>query len=283
MSQGWNLIGNHPDYPSNGSYKLTASFNVKNFTRPIPEFTGDFNGNCETLDELPCCLIDKLSGNGIVQNINLNNVDTRDAKCDPAVANTMNDKSIVRFIKIANSQFKGVGSYFEEDDRAVKRNAIGMVSNVMWGESSFDHVMIANSTLNGTGVECVGGVVGAAYNNVNENFNVIIVNINITGLGQEAHVGGVAGKMRNVRIKEVYIDNTIVKVAGQEGYGGGVAGASSDSSIQNVTIIDSSISGRYAGGIVGFSWSNKVSTCHVIRAKVNGEYCRWGDRIWCKR
>ncbi|MDP0560903.1 MAG: hypothetical protein QS721_00660 [Candidatus Endonucleobacter sp. (ex Gigantidas childressi)] len=112
-----NLIGNHADYPSNGSYKLTASFNVKNFTRPIPEFTGDFNGNCETLDELPCCLIDRLSGNGIVQNINLNNVDTRNAECDPAVANTMNDKSIVRFIKIANSQFKGVGSYFEEDVR----------------------------------------------------------------------------------------------------------------------------------------------------------------------
>ncbi|MDP0562559.1 MAG: hypothetical protein QS721_09660, partial [Candidatus Endonucleobacter sp. (ex Gigantidas childressi)] len=68
---GLELIGNHPDYPSNGSYKLTASFNVKNFTRPIPEFTGDFNGNGETLDELPCCLIDKLSGKGIVQNINL--------------------------------------------------------------------------------------------------------------------------------------------------------------------------------------------------------------------
>ncbi|MDP0560787.1 MAG: hypothetical protein QS721_00025 [Candidatus Endonucleobacter sp. (ex Gigantidas childressi)] len=81
-----NLIGNHADYPSNGRYKLTASFNVKKFNKPIREFTGDFNGNGETLDELPCCLIDRLSGNGIVQNINLNNVDTRNAECDPAVA-----------------------------------------------------------------------------------------------------------------------------------------------------------------------------------------------------
>ncbi|MDP0560904.1 MAG: hypothetical protein QS721_00665 [Candidatus Endonucleobacter sp. (ex Gigantidas childressi)] len=79
---------------------------------------------------------------------------------------------------------------------AIKGNAIGMVSNVMRGASSFDHVMIANSTLNGTGVKYVGGVVGAAFNNGNEVFKVIIVNVNITGSGQDARVGGVAGKMR---------------------------------------------------------------------------------------
>ncbi|MDP0560914.1 MAG: hypothetical protein QS721_00715 [Candidatus Endonucleobacter sp. (ex Gigantidas childressi)] len=267
-----NLIGNHADYPSHGSYKLTASFNVKNFTRPIPEFTGDFNGNCETLDELPCCLINTLAGKGIVQNINFNNVDTRNAKCDPAVAKTMTDDSIVRFIKIENSQFKGVGRYFKEDGSYFEGNAIGMVSNVMRGASSFDHVMIANSTLNGSEVGYVGGVVGAAYNNVNENFNAIIVNVNITGSGQDAYVGGVAGKMRYVKIKEVYIDNTIVKVAGQKSYIGGVVGYSSDSSIQNVTVIDSNISGKYAGGIVAYSKSDKVSTCHVIRTEVNGSF-----------
>ncbi|MDP0560913.1 MAG: hypothetical protein QS721_00710 [Candidatus Endonucleobacter sp. (ex Gigantidas childressi)] len=255
-----NLIGNHADYPSNGRYKLTASFNVKKFNKPIREFTGDFNGNGETLDELPCCLIDKLSGKGIVQNTTFNNVDTRNAECDPAVAKTMTDKSIVRFIKIENSQFEGVGI----------EGMIGMVSNVMRWESSFDHVMIANSTLNGSEVGHVGGVVGAAENNVNENFNVIIVNVNITGSGAETRVGGVAGRMLGVKIKEVYIGNTIVKVAGPKGYVGGVAGDSLGSTIQNVTVIDSIISGKYAGGIVGSSWSDKVSTCHVIRTEVNG-------------
>ncbi|MDP0560911.1 MAG: hypothetical protein QS721_00700 [Candidatus Endonucleobacter sp. (ex Gigantidas childressi)] len=230
-------------------------------------FTGDFNGNNETLDELPCCLIDRLSGNGIVQNINFNNVDTRNAECDPAVANTMHDESIVRFIKIENSQFKGVGSYFAG---LGAYSRIGMVSNIIWGESSFDNVMIANSTLNGAGVNYVGGVVGEVYNNGSEVFNVMIVNVNITGSGWEARVGGVAGKMRSVRIKEVYIGNTIVKVAGQKGYVGGVAGDSYKGSIQNVTVIDSIISGGRAGGIVGYSKSDKVSTCHVIRTEVKG-------------
>ncbi|MDP0563672.1 MAG: hypothetical protein QS721_15665, partial [Candidatus Endonucleobacter sp. (ex Gigantidas childressi)] len=238
-----NLIGNHADYPSNGRYKLTGSFNVKKFNKPIPEFTGDFNGNCETLDELPCCLIDALSGNGIVQNINLNNVDTRNAECDPAVAKTMTDDSIVRFIKIENSQFKGVGSYFEEDLIAVKGNAIGMVSNVMREGSSFDNVMIANSTLN---------VAGA-------------------GAGVE-FVGGVVGYMKGVKVKEVYIGKTIVKFSDQRGYVGGVVGYSIGSLIQNVTVIDSNISGKYAGGIVGGSWYEKVSTCHVIRTEVSGRF-----------
>ncbi|MDP0560785.1 MAG: hypothetical protein QS721_00015 [Candidatus Endonucleobacter sp. (ex Gigantidas childressi)] len=98
----------------------------------------------------------------------------------------------------------------------------------------------------------------------------MIVNVNITGSGREAHVGGVAGKMRSVRIKEVYIGNTIVKVAGQEGYVGGVAGHSLSNTIQNVTVIDSIISGARVGGIVGYSKSDKVSTCHVIRTEVKG-------------
>ncbi|MDP0563667.1 MAG: hypothetical protein QS721_15640 [Candidatus Endonucleobacter sp. (ex Gigantidas childressi)] len=42
------------------------------------------------------------------------------------------------------------------------------------------------------------------------------------------------------------------------------------STIQNVTVIDSIISGDHAGGIVGYSKSDKVSTCHVIRTEVNG-------------
>ncbi|MDP0563659.1 MAG: hypothetical protein QS721_15600 [Candidatus Endonucleobacter sp. (ex Gigantidas childressi)] len=146
-----------------------------------------------------------------------------------------------------------------------------MVSNVMRGESSFDNVMIANSTLNGSGVEYAGGVVGAVYNSGNEVFKVIIVNVNITGSGRTARVGGVAGRMQGVRIKEVYIGNTIVNGVGQESIVGGVAGSSSDSSIQNVTVIDSNISGKYAGGIVGNSRPDNVSICHVIRAKVNGE------------
>ncbi|MDP0563686.1 MAG: hypothetical protein QS721_15735 [Candidatus Endonucleobacter sp. (ex Gigantidas childressi)] len=53
---------------------------------------------------------------------------------------TMHDKSIVRFIKIENSKFEGVGI----------DSKIGMVSNVMLEASSFDNVMIANSTLNGS-------------------------------------------------------------------------------------------------------------------------------------
>ncbi|MDP0561280.1 MAG: hypothetical protein QS721_02630 [Candidatus Endonucleobacter sp. (ex Gigantidas childressi)] len=269
MSQGWNLIGNHTDYPSNGSYKLTASFNVKNFTRPIPVFTGDFNGNNETLDELPCCLIDKLAGKGIVQNINFNNVDTRNAECDPAVANTMHDESIVRFIKIENSQFEGVGI----------DSKIGMVSNFMVSASSLDNVMIVNSTLNGTGVKYAGGVVGEVDNTGSEFFKVMIVNVNITGSGKyarvggvvgykDARVGGVVGYMAGVKVKEVYIGNTIVKGGGKDSIVGGVVGFSDKNFIQNVTVIDSNISGKYAGGIVGYSRSDEVSTCHVIRTEV---------------
>ncbi|MDP0560901.1 MAG: hypothetical protein QS721_00650 [Candidatus Endonucleobacter sp. (ex Gigantidas childressi)] len=268
-----NLIGNHADYPSNGRYKLTASFNVKKFNKPIPEFTGDFNGNNETLDELPCCLIDALSGKGIVQNINFNNVDTRNAKCDPAVAKTMTDESIVRFIKIANSQFEGVGSYFKEDSGDFEGNAIGMVSNVMRGASSFDNVMIANSTLNGlSGVKYVGGVVGGVYNIGSEFFKVMIVNVNITVSGSGSDLGGIAGKMRSVRIKEVYIGNTSVKGNDQDSFVGGVAGDSYKGSIQNVTVIDSIISGDRAGGVAGSSTNDKVSTCHVIRTEVKGRF-----------
>ncbi|MDP0560788.1 MAG: hypothetical protein QS721_00030 [Candidatus Endonucleobacter sp. (ex Gigantidas childressi)] len=257
---GLNLIGNHTDYPSNGHYKLTASFNVKSFSRPIPVFTGEFNGNGETLDELPCCLIDKLSDNGIVQNINLNNVDTRIAKCDPAVANTMHDESIVRFIKIANSKFQGSGI----------NKRIGMVSNVMSEASSFDNVMIANSTLNGlSGVEYVGGVVGEIYDDGSEIFKVMIVNVNITGLGSD--LGGIAGKMRSVTIKEVYIGDTIVK-GDKDSLVGGVAGHSLSNTMQNITVIDSIISGDRAGGVAGSSAKDKVSTCHVIKVKVNGDY-----------
>ncbi|MDP0563683.1 MAG: hypothetical protein QS721_15720 [Candidatus Endonucleobacter sp. (ex Gigantidas childressi)] len=268
-----NLIGNHRDYPNYGRYKLTASFNVKNFTGPIHVFTGDFNGNCETIDELPCCLIKTLAGKGIVQNINFNNVNTRNAECDPAVANTMYDESIVRFIKIANSQFEGGGSYFKEDSGDFEGNAIGMVSNVMRGASSFDNVMIANSTLNGlSGVKYAGGVVGAAHNMGSEVFKARIVNVNITGSGKDARIGGVAGMMLGIEIKEAYIGNTIVKGAGQESFVAGVAGDSDRSSIQNVTVIDSSISGKYAGGIVGVSRHNTVSLCHVIRTEVSGRF-----------
>ncbi|MDP0563595.1 MAG: hypothetical protein QS721_15240 [Candidatus Endonucleobacter sp. (ex Gigantidas childressi)] len=242
-----NLIGNHADYPSNGNYKLTASFNVKGFTRPIPEFTGNFNGNCETIDELPCCLINKLSGNGIVQNINFNNVDTRSATCDPAVANVMVDSSIVRFIQIENGRFEAGGH--QPDNIVSDENMLGMVINEAADASCIEHIIIKNS--------------------------------NITGSKNSHYVGGVVGRVKGSgsQVAGIYIDNIIVvSVVGvDESYAGGVFGAGYGVSMHNITIMDSIIRGEsfYIGGVGGAaSHTSKFNDVNIIRVALNSPLTR---------
>ncbi|MDP0590296.1 MAG: hypothetical protein QS748_14345, partial [Candidatus Endonucleobacter bathymodioli] len=270
-------------------------FNVKDFTRPIPEFTGDFNGNGETLDELPCCLIETLKNNGTVRNINFNHVDTRSATCDPAVAKVMDLKSIVSCIKIENSQFEGNGSSIN----------LGMVTNLMNRDSRLENVMIVSSNIISTDqVICVGGAVGhqngASIDNimiVSSNIiskdqieymggvvgrqngasidNIMIVSSNITGEKESflADIGGVVGLIKDrSEVKKVYVVSVIVTQFGQENNVGGIAGYSSNTDIQSVTVMDSIVhgSGKMIGGVVGWSNSDLLKDVNVTRTTVSG-------------
>ncbi|MDP0588761.1 MAG: hypothetical protein QS748_06025 [Candidatus Endonucleobacter bathymodioli] len=273
-----NLIGRHENYPSNGDYLLTSSIDASDFIEPIPEFTGNLNGGNNTIYHMPYCLMDTLSGDGIVQNISFNNANITNTACASIIASIMNKNSTVSLIKIKDSFFISDSKY----------NITGIVAGSMSHHSRIEHVTIVNSTITTSEqTKSIGGLVGVVQHHGTIE-DITIFNVTIESYGTH-HIGGIVGLHHSDAMsRDVTICNSTIDARRKNMYiGGGYGYVEGSGTIKGIVIINTHINvlndGCHSGGAAGILYDNahlegivlintiiKIKGSHHITAFVAG-------------
>ncbi|MDP0588535.1 MAG: hypothetical protein QS748_04825 [Candidatus Endonucleobacter bathymodioli] len=240
------MIGRDSQYPVNSSYQLMNSFDAINFTKPIVFFSGNINGNNNTIYNLPTCLMHTLGGSGAVENLTISNANLSSQECYSSVAKVIKDNALVRLVNIKNGYV-----YVQDDNKAnYQSNMMGTVVEKMEGSSRIERVMIIDSQL-----RC---------------------NLYRSLVKEESFsVGGAIGEMGgNSVLRDIVVMNTSINAVGGNGYysvriGGAVGAMGGAATIGNVVFIDTHIISDQIsvslGGVVGAWFGNSSgSICNIV-------------------
>uniref|UniRef100_UPI0021494F3F hypothetical protein n=1 Tax=Endozoicomonas sp. ONNA2 TaxID=2828741 RepID=UPI0021494F3F len=113
-AQALGKIGRHPDYPSDGKYQQTADIVVTKDYQSIDRFSGKYDGQCNTISNLPDCLVNTLEQGSIsnlrITDANINSAETAGlAACN--VGGTVSDvwAENVRISTSGDNAYTGIG------------------------------------------------------------------------------------------------------------------------------------------------------------------------------
>ncbi|MDP0589206.1 MAG: hypothetical protein QS748_08455 [Candidatus Endonucleobacter bathymodioli] len=280
-----NLIGRHENYPSNGDYQLTSSFDASDFIKPIPMFTGTINGRNNTITHLPHCLINILSGNGMIQNISFTNANTTNADCASVIANIMNKNSTISFVNVEDG-------FFSSDCKSAPQ--IGIAVNFMSDSSQIEHVTIADTTLTvSQAKKKIGGLVGWMRDHTTiEDINIF--NVTIKASGGQGCIGIIAGSQTSHSIsRDITVCNSLIEVTGgSDNVGGGYGVVKGSGIVKGLVIInthidmqsDNSKSGAFGmisgnadvSGIVLINTTIEIKACFQMSAFLTGRLSESG-------
>ncbi|MDP0588532.1 MAG: hypothetical protein QS748_04810 [Candidatus Endonucleobacter bathymodioli] len=251
------MIGNTPMYPSSGNYQFMNSFDASNFTKPIGHFSGNINGNNNTIYNLPVCLMYTLEDAGTVQNLTISNANIASQECYSVVAKVMKDNALVRLVDIKSGYF-----YVQDVSNAINSKAIyiGTVAEKMAGSSRIEQITIIDSKIDcylsanvkyGT-YFTVGGVVGVMVGDA-ELRDIVVMNTSVYSGGEKVdyavRIGGAVGYMEGAAtIGNVVFIDTHVRADQMITYLGGTVGylATYDGSICNIVSISTDITSRHS-------------------------------------
>jgi len=270
----FSMIGRDSQYPANSNYQLMNSFDAINFTQSIGFFSGNINGNNNTIYNLPTCLINSLEGNGTVENLTLSNANISSQECNSVVAKVIKDNALVRLVDIKS------GYLYVKDEKSARHEHMtstssrirfmGTVAEEMAGSSRIEQVTIIdvkidcnlNADIKYSGLVnsfIGGGVVGEILHD-SVMRDIVVMNVSINSAGSEVvykvMIGGAAGYMEGATTIDnvVFIDTNII--SGQAfTYLGGVVGCFGpyDGSISNIVSINTHLS-SYESNVQRIAW-----------------------------
>ena len=258
-------IGSNNDFPPDGNYELTANIDAMNFTKTVPEFRGDFNGNNHTISNLQVPLMVSMT-NGTIRNLTISNANIYNStQCLSTLACFVKGNS-----KISYAQFKD--SHIQSKN-AKSYNAAGIVTSDLSGSSQIDNILVENCTIatykpaswvgsmvglmrgestskNNTADRCsiitnennsdCGGLIGAMLGE-NLSSNDTVTNCNVSTAGINSHGGGVVGHAKgNSEIINVRVSDSRITVDGENSGAGIVLGSSTGTMINGHASISES-------------------------------------------
>lgn len=179
-------IGNHADYPTNGNYRLTADIDASQLKSQIKTFTGSFDGDGYTISNLPCCLIETITGGSVVKNITINNANIRNEYYSAVLVHQARDNSSISYIQVKNCNI-----YSD----STSHHPIGVVAEVLSESSKIENSLVKNCTLTTHGTPSGNGLIaGLMYDN-GKSIGNIVVDCEIISHGSHASSGCIAGYM----------------------------------------------------------------------------------------
>ncbi|WP_163370834.1 hypothetical protein [Endozoicomonas acroporae] len=215
-------VGKKPCYPANGTYEQTTyNIDAGNHS-PIPHFSGEYNGNGNTISNLKGCLFNSLESNGTVGNLTITNghIDRTDPGTDDAgstafVACTMSGNSRQENIVVENSTIKVTA----EKPWVKQHRQLGMLAGKMneSAELRDNQINNANIAIQGSAID-VGMLAGQALDTATIDSNQVkdcTVNLSGTGSGWRTlsaetniNIGLIAGKMVGNEHNNVFVKNS---------------------------------------------------------------------------
>ncbi len=271
-------IGRDPAYPLDGRYRQLADIDAGDLSGPIGNtshpFTGEYDGRCQSIDQLRHCFVQKLDGNGRIDNVRFSRADISSSKKVGVVACEMSGNATLGNIVVEHSTVAGFGTYapagigagvasnktlingFSTLNCTTKTSgsfsSAGAVAGVARG--TIDNTRLDNARVETLGVGSdAGGGAGVAYGSIN---NTMMINGNVITHGIMANAGGGAGVVKSkATVANTLLVRSSLNTHGSDAYAAGGGGWVSGTVI-NTTMADSRVetSGEWSWAAVGAGW-----------------------------
>ena len=268
-------IGHDPAYPLDGQYRQLADVDASNLSGPIGNtshpFVGKYDGRCQSIDQLRHCFVQKLDGNGRIDNVRFARANISSSEKVGVVACELSGSATLSNIVVEHSTVgshgsgapAGIGAGVANNKTLINGfrtfncttktsqnfSAAGAVAGVA-------HGTIENTRLDSARVETLhvgsdaGGGAGVVHGLIN---NTMMIHSNVITHGMHAHVGGGAGVVKpNATVANTLLVRSNLStnglVADVGGGGGMVFGA-----VINTTMAEGRIegSGEWVSAAVG--------------------------------
>ena len=271
-------IGRDPAYPLDGRYHQLADIDAGDLSGPIGNtthpFVGEYDGRCQSIDQLRHCFVQKLDGNGRIDNVRFTRADISSSKKVGVVACELSGNAILGNIVVQQSTVAGLGTYvpagigagvasnktlingFSTLNCTTKTSgsfsAAGAVVGVARG--TIDNTRLDNARVETLGVGSdAGGGAGAVYGSIN---NTMMINGNVITHGILANAGGGAGVVKSkATVANTLLVRSSLSTHGSDAYAAGGGGWVSGTVI-NTTMADSRVetSGEWSWAAAGAGW-----------------------------
>ena len=271
-------IGRDPAYPLDGRYRQLADIDAGNLSGPIGNtshpFAGEYDGRCHSIDQLRHCFVQKLDGNGRIDNVRFSRADISSSEKAGVVACELSGNATLGNIvvehstvgSIGNNAPAGIGAGVANDKTLINGfstfncttktsgnfSAAGAVAGVARG--TIDNTRLDNARVEtfGLGSDSGGGA-GAAHGSIN---NTMMIYGNVTAHGIEANAGGGAGVVKSkATVANTLLVRSSISAHGTDAYAAGGGGLVLGTVI-NTTMADGRVetSGPWAFAAVGAGW-----------------------------
>ena len=271
-------IGRDPAYPLDGRYRQLADIDASNLSGPIGNtshpFVGEYDGRCQSIDQLRHCFVQKLDGNGRIDNVRFARANISSSEKVGVVACELSGSATLSNIVVEHSTVGSHGS------RAPAGIGAGVANNktLINGFSTFNCTTktsgnfsaagavagVARGTIDNTRLDNVrvetfglgsdaGGGAGAAHGSIN---NTMMIYGNVTAHGIEANAGGGAGVVKSkATVANTLLVRSSFSTHGADAYAAGGGGLVLGTVI-NTTMADGRVetSGPWAFAAVGAGW-----------------------------
>ena len=285
-------IGRDPAYPLDGRYRQLADIDAGNLSAPIGNtshpFIGEYDGCCHSIDKLRHCFVQRLGGNGRIDNtrfaraavfsreeagvvacelngratlanivVEHSTVATDGTGASAGIgAGTVYDHSLIDGFRTFNCTTKTLGRH--SDAGAVAGVVDGVVNNTRLADARVETFHDESNAGGGA-----GGVYGGTIN------NTVMIDGKVVTHGSYANAGGAAGLVT----WRGTIDNTMLastELITNQGYshvGGGAGEVEMTSKIANTLLVNSSLrthgDGAHAAGGGGMVRGRIINTTMV--------------------
>ena len=221
-------IGRDPAYPLDARYRQLADIDAGNLSAPIGNtshpFVGEYDGRCQFIDKLRHCFVQKLDGNGRIDNVRFTRADISSREKAGVVACELTGRATLANIVVEHSTVgtDGTGA------------PAGIGAGVVYGHSLIDGFRTFNCTTKTTerhsDAGAVAGVVDGVVNNTR------LDDARVETFHDESSAGGGAGGLYGGTINNtVMIDGKVV-THGSYANAGGAAGRAPWGTIDNTML-----------------------------------------------
>ena len=256
-------IGRDPAYPLNGRYRQGVDIDASGLSKPIGNethpFVGEYDGRCHSVDKLGHCFVQKLDGNGRIDNVRFTRAHIVSNKKAGVVACELSGHGALGNIEVEHSF---VGTYGRKTPAGIGA-----------GSTSRNTLIEGFSTLNCTTItrgrnSDAGGVAGVAYGTID---NTRLKNAWVETLDENSDAGGGAGLVRGLINNTMMINGNVITHR-EHAYAGGGAGQAAVGAVINNTVLASTGlmtegDSSSVGGGAGFVGGATVDNTLIVRSR----------------
>ena len=211
-------IGRDPAYPLDGRYRQGDDIDASSLSKPIGNethpFIGEYDGRCHSVDKLGHCFVQKLDGNGRIDNVRFTRADIVSSEKAGVIACELSGHAALGNIQVEHSV---VRTNRQKAPAGIGAGVAGR-NTLIEGFSTFNCMTRTEGS-----TSPAGGVAGDAYGTID---NSRLYGALIETFGRRSDTGGGAGVVRpDANVTNTLLVNSSLLTEGSSTDAGGGGGA----------------------------------------------------------